>query len=151
MIASNVEGGYDKNKTVCYSDQYTFGANLDLEKIAGIRNAQFMVSINGRNGRDITVDRIQDSRAPVIGSGAQSNYGRRKTWHIGQLWYQQDLFDKVVGVKIGRMAIGEDFDNNGYYFQNLSLCGSLAGHGSGVWYNTPVSQYGARIRFNVVK
>lgn len=146
MVTTNIAGGYDRDKTARYSDQYTFGAKLDLEKIAGIHDAQFVVSINDRNGRDITADRIQDTRAPVIGSGAQSNYGRGQTWHIGQLWYQQKLFNKALDIKIGRMAIGEDFDNNGCYFQNLSLCGSLAGHGSGVWYNTPVSQYGARIK-----
>lgn len=151
IVTSNISGGYDRDKTARYSDQYTFGAKLDLEKLAGISDAQFVVSINDRNGRDITVDRIQDSRAPVIGSGAQSNYGRGQTWHIGQLWYQQKIFNNFLDFKIGRMAIGEDFDNNGCFFQNLSLCGSLAGHGSGVWYNTPVSQYGTRIKINFDK
>ncbi|MBE5251397.1 carbohydrate porin [Mixta mediterraneensis] len=151
MAASNIAGGYRTDTTARYSDQYTFGTKLDLEKIAGISNAQFVFSLNTRNGRDITVDRIQDSRAPVVGSGAQSNYGRGETWHIGQLWYKQQLFDNSLDIKLGRMAIGEDFDNNGCYFQNLSLCGSLAGHGSGVWYNAPVSQYGGRIRINFNK
>lgn len=148
MVTSNIAGGYDRDKTARYSDQFTFGTKLDLEKIAGISNAKFAFSLNTRNGRDITADRVQDPRAPVIGSGAQSNYGRGQTWHIGQLWYQQKLFDNSLDIKLGRMAIGEDFDNNGCYFQNLSLCGSLAGHGSGVWYNTPVSQWGARVRVN---
>ncbi|ENY5058595.1 carbohydrate porin [Salmonella enterica] len=148
MVTSNIAGGYDRDKTVRYSDQFTFGTKLNLDKIIGVSNAQFTFSLNTRNGRDITADRIQDPRAPVIGSGAQSNYGRGQTWHIGQLWYRQKLFDNNLDIKLGRMAIGEDFDNNGCYFQNLSLCGSLAGHGSGVWYNTPVSQWGARVRFN---
>jgi porin len=46
------------------------------------------------------------------------------------------------------MPPGEDFDNNGCFFQNLSLCGSLAGHGSGVWYNTPIGQWGGRIKYS---
>ena len=151
MVTSNVAGGYNRDKTARYSDQYTFGSKFDLEKIVGISNAQFVFSLNTRNGRDITADRIQDPRDPVIGSDAQGNYGRGQTWHIGQMWYRQQLFDNRFDIKLGRMAIGEDFDNSGCYFQNLALCGSLAGHGSGVWYNTPVSQWGGRIRINMDK
>lgn len=149
VVVTNVSGGYNRNKTVRYSDQFTYGINLDLQKIANINGGQVKLSLIDRNGKDLAQDRIQDPRTAMIGSDPQSNYGRGQTWHIAQLWYRQFLFDKRLDVKIGRMPIGEDFDNDGCYFQNLALCGSLAGHGSAVWYNTPVSQWGARIRYNV--
>lgn len=149
MVATNVAGGYNRNKTARYSDQYTIGFDLDLEKIAGITDGEFKASVIDRNGRDLTKDRIQDPRAPVIGSTVNSNYGRGQTWHAAQFWYRQSWLDKALDIKIGLMPVGEDFDSNGCYFQNLSLCGSLAGHGAVVWYNTPIGQWGSRIRYNI--
>lgn len=148
MTATNISGGYDRDKTLRYSDQYILGINMDLEKIVGIRDGEFKVSVNNRNGRDLTQDRLQDPRAPVIGSGVQSNYGRGQTLHATQFWFKKSWWDKKFDLKVGLMPQGEDFDNNGCFFQNLSLCGSLAGHGSGVWYNTPIGQWGTRIKYS---
>lgn len=149
MVTSNISGGYNRNKTVRYSDQYIVGADFNLEKILGIQDGEFKMSLIDRNGRDLTVDRIQDPRAPTIGSTVNSNYGRGQTWHATQFWYRQSWWNKALDIKLGLMPVGEDFDNNGCYFQNLALCGSLAGHGSGVWYNTPVGQWGTRVRYNM--
>lgn len=149
MLASNISGGYNRNKTVRYSDQYIIGIDMDLQKIAGIANGQFKMSVVDRNGRDLTKDRIQDPRAPVMGSTVNSNYGRGQTWHAAQFWYRQSWLDNALDLKAGLIPVGEDFDNNGCYFQNLSLCGSLAGHGNSAWYNTPIGQWGLRVRYNM--
>lgn len=149
MTATNISGGYDRDKTLRYSDQYILGIDMDLEKIFGIHDGEFKASLNDRNGRDLTQDRLQDPRAPVIGSGVQSNYGRGQTWHAAQFWFKKTWQDKRWDLKVGLMPPGEDFDNSGCYFQNLSLCGSLAGHGSGVWYNTPIGQWGGRIKYSL--
>ena len=121
---------------------------MDLEKSLGIHDGELKASVNNRNGRDLTQDRLQDPRAPVIGSGVQSNYGRGQTWHATQFWFKKTGWDKKLDLKVGLMPPGEDFVNNGCFFQNLSLCGSLAGHGSGVWYNTPIGQWGGRIKYS---
>ncbi len=147
MTATNISGGYDRDKTLRYSDQYILGIDMDLEKIFGIHDGEFKASLNDRNGRDLTQDRLQDPRVPVIGSGVQSNYGRGQTWHATQFWFKKTWQDKKWDLKVGLMPPGEDFDNSGCFFQNLSLCGSLAGHGSGVWYNTPIGQWGGRIKY----
>jgi porin len=149
METSNISGGYNRDKTVRYSDQYIIGVDFDLEKIFNITDGEFKVSVIDRNGRDLTSDRIQDPRVPVIGSSVNSNYGRGQTWHATQFWYRQSWFDKTLDLKVGLMSVGEDFDNNGCFFQNLSICGSLAGHGFGVWYNTPIGQWGSRLRYNL--
>lgn len=150
MMAANLAGGYDKDKTARYSDQFTFGADLNLEKILGISDGEFKTSLIDRNGRDLTQDRLQDPRAPVMGSGVQSNYGRGQTWHVEQFWYRQSWWKHALDIKLGLMPVGEDFDNNGCFFQNLSLCGALAGHGSGVWYNTPIGQWGTRLKYSIM-
>lgn len=149
IVDSNISGGYNRDKTVRYSDQYTIGADFNLEKIIGITDGEFKMSLVDRNGRDLTKDRIQNPKAPVIGSTVNSNYGRGQTWHVAQFWYRQSWLNNRFDIKLGLMPVGEDFDNNGCYFQNLSLCGSLAGHGAGVWFNTPIGQWGTRIRYNV--
>lgn len=46
------------------------------------------------------------------------------------------------------MPIGSDFDSTGCVFQNNSMCGGLVGHASTVWYNSPVGQWGGRIKVN---
>ena len=149
MLSANLAGGYNRNKTVRYSDQYLIGADFDLQKIAGIHDGEFKVLLVDRNGRDLTKDRIQDPRASVIASTVNGNYGRGQTWHAAQFWYRQSWFDKKLDLKSGLMPVGEDFDNNGCYFQNLALCGSLAGHGNSAWLNSPVGQWGTRLRYNM--
>lgn len=150
MVTTNVAGGYDRRHTARYSDQYIVGLDLDLEKILNIDDAEFKAALIDRNGRDLTQDRLQDPKTPVMGSTVQSNYGRGQTWHAAQFWYRQSWFNKKLDLKAGLMPVGEDFDNSGCFFQNLSMCGSLAGHGSGVWYNTPIGQWGARVKYSPV-
>lgn len=117
MTATNISGGYDRDKTLRYSDQYILGIDMDLEKIFGIHDGEFKASLNDRNGRDLTQDRLQDPRAPVIGSGVQSNYGRGQTWHATQFWFKKTWQDKKWDLKVGLMPPGEDFDNSGCYFK----------------------------------
>lgn len=54
MTATNISGGYDRDKTLRYSDQYIIGVDMDLEKVFGIRDGEFKASVNNRNGRDLT-------------------------------------------------------------------------------------------------
>lgn len=46
------------------------------------------------------------------------------------------------------MPIGDDFDSTGCVFQNNSLCGGLVAHASTVLYNSPVGQWGGRVKVN---
>ncbi|NMY13528.1 porin [Pseudomonas veronii] len=146
--AANVEGGYDNDHTARYTDQFNMGGAFDLQKIFGWDNASFQLLITERSGRDITNDRIADPRTGSIGSSAQENYGRGQTWRITTMAYQQKFLDDVLDIKVGRLPIGSDFDATGCVFQNNSLCGGLVGHGSTVWYNSPVGQWGGRIKVN---
>lgn len=147
--AANLSGGFDHDHTARYTDQFNLGGALDLEKILGWQKANFQLLITERSGRDITNDRLTDPRTGTIGSSVQENFGRGQTWRITTLAYQQTYFDNVLDVKAGRLPIGSDFDSTGCVFQNNSLCGGLVGHASTVWFNSPVGQWGARIKVNV--
>ncbi|MTD19646.1 porin [Pseudomonas sp. CCM 7891] len=146
--ASNLHGGYNHDSTVRYTDQFNMGGAFDLEKILGWEQANLQLLITERSGRDITNDRLTDSRTGTLGSSVQENYGRGQTWRITTLAYQQKFFDDVLDIKVGRLPIGSDFDSTGCVFQNNSLCGGLVGHASTVWYNSPVGQWGGRVKVN---
>ncbi len=146
--AANLSGGYDHDHTARYTDQFNMGGVFDLQKILGWDKANFQLLITERSGRDITNDRLADPRTGSIGSSVQENYGRGQTWRITTMAYQQKYFDDVLDIKVGRLPIGSDFDSTGCVFQNNSLCGGLVGHGSTVWYNSPVGQWGGRIKVN---
>lgn len=146
--AANLKGGYDHDHTARYTDQFNIGGALDLDKILGWNKASFQLLITERSGRDITNDRLTDPRVGTIGSSVQENYGRGQTWRITTMAYQQKFLDDVLDIKLGRLSLGSDFDSTGCVFQNNSMCGGLVGHGASVWYNSPVSQWGARIKVN---
>ena len=147
--AANLRGGYDHDHTARYTDQFNMGGAFDLQKILGLEKANFQLLITERSGRDITNDRLTDSRTGTLGSSVQENYGRGQTWRITTLAYQQKFLDDVLDIKVGRLPIGSDFDSTGCVFQNNSLCGGLVGHASTVWYNSPVGQWGGRIKVNI--
>ncbi|MFJ7884550.1 carbohydrate porin [Pseudomonas sp. NPDC096917] len=147
--AANLKGGFDHDHTARYTDQFNMGGAFDLEKILGWSDANLQLLITERSGRDITNDRLADPRTGTLGSSVQENYGRGQTWRITTLAYQQKYFDDVLDIKVGRLPIGSDFDSTGCVFQNNSLCGGLVGHASTVWYNSPVGQWGGRIKINL--
>ncbi|MDF7659502.1 carbohydrate porin [Erwiniaceae bacterium L1_54_6] len=146
--ASNLGGGYDKNTSMRYSDQWAFGVNLDLEKLLNWQDAEFQMTITDRNGRNIS-DQVGDPRSGML-SSVQEVYGRGQTWRLTQFWLRQGLFNDVVDIKAGRVTVGEDFDNFDSKFQNLAFGSGQAGNWRGDrWYNWPVSQWGGRIKFNI--
>nr|WP_314480842.1 carbohydrate porin [uncultured Pseudomonas sp.] len=148
-MGSNLRGGYDHDRTARYSDQFTFGSHMDLEKILGWQNAEFQLTVTERHGQNISNDRINDPRVGGFTS-AQEVWGRGQTWRLTQLWVRQKYFDGALDVKFGRFGEGEDFNSFPCAFQNLAFCGSQVGNWvGGIWYNWPVSQWALRVRYNL--
>lgn len=146
---SNLHGGYNHDKTVRYSDQWTLGAHLDLQKILGWHDAEFQLTLNNRNGDNISNDRIGDPRVGTI-SSSQEVWGRGSVTRLTQMWYQQKFFDQALSVKLGRFNEGEDFNTFPCDFQNLALCGSQVGDwDGGIWYNWPISQWAMRVKYQI--
>ncbi|WP_110972499.1 carbohydrate porin [Pseudomonas huaxiensis] len=148
-MGSNLRGGHDHDSTARYSDQFGFGSHLDLEKILGWHDAEFQLTVTERHGNNISNDRINDPRVGGFTS-AQEVWGRGQTWRLTQMWVKQKYFDGALDVKVGRFGEGEDFNSFPCDFQNLAFCGSQVGNWVGdSWYNWPVSQWAARVRYNL--
>ncbi|HHX6570271.1 TPA: carbohydrate porin [Pseudomonas aeruginosa] len=148
--ATNLHGGFNHDKTARYTDQWALGAHLDLQKILGWDAADFQLMITERSGNNLSNDRIADPRTGQL-SSVQEVWGRGQTWRLTQMWYRQKLFDDKLDVKLGRMGIQEDFNSFPCDFQSLAFCSSPIGNVAGdVWFSWPVSQWGMRIKYNVV-
>ena len=140
--ASNVQGGTKEGTR--YTDQWAFGSTLDLQKLLGLNDAKFQVTITDRNGRNLSSDEHLGTLQQV-----QEVYGRGQTVRLTQLWYEQTFGQGDFALKIGRATVGEDFDSFNCYFMNLSFCGSQPGNLAGsYWYNWPVSQWTGRLRYH---
>jgi len=148
-MGSNLHGGYNHDRTARYSDQFTFGSHLDLEKILGWQDTELQLTITERHGDNISNDRINDPRVGGFTS-AQEVWGRGETWRLTQMWIKQKYFDGALDVKFGRFGEGEDFNSFPCDFQNLAFCGSQVGNWvGGIWYNWPVSQWALRVKYNI--
>ncbi|MDH0629882.1 carbohydrate porin [Pseudomonas mosselii] len=148
-MGSNLHGGYSHDRAARYSDQFTFGVNMDLQKILGWQDTEFQLTVTERHGDNISNDRINDPRVGGFTS-AQEVWGRGETWRLTQMWIKQKYFDGTLDVKFGRFGEGEDFNSFPCDFQNLAFCGSQVGNWvGGIWYNWPVSQWALRVRYNL--
>ena len=140
--ATNVHGGTEQLWR--YTDQWTFATRLDLQKLFGIKGAQFALVITDRNGHNLSDDANLGSLQQV-----QELYGRGQTWRWTEFYYQQKFGGGKLDWKVGRLPVGDDFAAFSCEFMNLTFCGSAPGNLVGdYWYNWPVSQWATRIRAN---
>jgi len=141
--ASNVQGGVKQG--VRYTDQYTIGTTVDLDKLFKLPNATLQISVTDRNGRNLSADEKLGSLQEV-----QEVFGRGQTWRITQFWYDQTYFGNTIDWKVGRLAIGGDFATFDCDFMNLTFCGAQPGNVVGnYWFNWPVSEWATRVKANV--
>lgn len=141
-LAHNFSGGTDH--LTRYTDQWTFGTTLDLDKRWGWRGGTFQFTMTDRNGRNLGADAHIGNNMLI-----QEVYGRGQTWHLTQLWLNQKLLDGRLEVKLGRMTDGEDFFSFSCDFENLSFCGAQPGNLVGdYWVNWPTSQWATRIKYH---
>ena len=140
-LAYNAEGG--DGHLLRHADQFNIGTTLDLEKLLGWSGSKVQVTITDRNGDNLSTDANLGTLMQV-----QEIYGRGNVFRWTQFWYEQQLFDDKLDLKLGRMGVGEDFMSFSCYFQNLSFCGSLPGNIVSTWFNWPVSQWATRAKVN---
>lgn len=149
QAATNLDGGYNDSNTLENAAQLTLGANFDLSKIAGWDNTTAALSITKRDGNALTLTRIKDPRSSTLGN-SQEIYGRGKIWRLTQAWIKTGFDDNKLQAKFGRMGMSEDFNSSQCEFQNLLLCGGQLGKSIGsIWYNWPVSLWGANVKYQV--
>ncbi|MPQ68428.1 MULTISPECIES: carbohydrate porin [Pseudomonas] len=146
-MAANVHGGYDKNVTARWTEQYAVGFKADLQKILDWENTQFQFTVTERDGRNLTNDRVADPRVGAY-SSSQEVYGRGQTWRLTQMWMSKAWLDGALDIKAGRFDEGSDFNSFPCDFQSTPFCGAQAANWIGdIWYNWPVSQWALRTRY----
>ena len=154
-MATLLDAKYASSHGTEYADQFAIGAHLDLEKIAGWKDTEAQITVTERNGRNLsnTSDAL-NGQSTGVGNGhlssAQEVWGRGQTWRLTDFWIKKKFLEQKLDVKVGRFGEGEDFNSFDCDFQNLALCGSQVGNWVGdQWYNWPVSQWAARVKYNV--
>ncbi|MEG2267945.1 MAG: carbohydrate porin [Acinetobacter sp.] len=130
-----------------YADQFAIGTHIDLEKVLGWQDTEAQITITERNGRSLS--QTSDALAGQL-SSTQEVWGRGQTWRLTDFWIKKKFLDQKLDIKAGRFGEGEDFNSFDCDFQNLALCGSQVGNWVGdQWYNWPVSQWAARVKYNI--
>jgi porin len=138
--ATNAKGG--EKELWRYTDQWTFSTKLDLQKLFGLKQAQFGLVITDRNGRNLSDDAHLGNLQQV-----QELYGRGQTWRLTELYYDQKYLGGKLDWKIGKFGVGDDFASFSCEFLNLTFCGAQPGNLVGsYWYNWPVSQWATRLK-----
>jgi porin len=140
--AHNFTGG--TRSLTRYTDQWKFGASLDLDKLWGWSGGKFDIYITDRNGRNLGADANIGNNQLI-----QEVYGRGQTWHITVFALDQKFFDGRLEWRIGRLPVGEDTASFTCDFQNLTFCGAPPGNIVGdYWANWPTSQWATWLKFN---
>ena len=141
-LAGNPVGGVRQGFTECENLGADFMA--DLQKIAGISDAKFHVSMSQRSGTSLSNDYIGNA------FNVQQVYGG-ETFHLVDVEYIQRFFDNHLSFHGGRIAAGDDFLSSPYYWFFMS--NGIDGNPVGIFKNAPgMSGYpnatwGARLRW----
>ncbi|RYC33995.1 carbohydrate porin [Lichenibacterium minor] len=116
--AGNPVGGIRQG--VRYADQFFFGTDIDLQKLAGVSGAFLHGIFTQRDGHSLSNDLIGNSIS------VQEIYGGGQTYRLTYLSLEKKLFDDRVDVEVGRIPGQTAFLGSPYYcnFQNNSVCGS---------------------------
>lgn len=146
--ASNLRGGYNKSHATRYADQFTLGAAFDLQKLLGWQDAQFSVEVANTNGSSLNDKRLNDSRVDSF-SDTQEVSGNGSVTRLSKLWLSKGWFDDALNLKVGRFAVSDEFAVEDCEFQNLAFCDSQPGNYVGSFTQSPVSTWGARVKYSL--
>jgi porin len=141
--AYNPSGG--DHQSAAGAGELDFAALADLGKLIGDDGGSLEAKFTKRFGAHLGNVAGLDTLMQV-----QEIWGRGDIWRLTQLSFEQNLFNKAVSIEFGRVNPGSDFDVFACNFQNLTFCGSQPGNVDGdYWFNSPVSQWGGRIKANL--
>jgi hypothetical protein len=115
--AGNPVGGIEHGFT--YLHNFGFGVLFDLQKIAGISDTTFLVTISQRSGRGLTQDAIGNAIR------VQQIFGGGQTYRLVQMRFDQKLLDDRLELSYGRITTTADFLTSQFYcqFVNNGICG----------------------------
>jgi len=134
-LAGNVRGG--QRKDVTHVDQWMLAADLNLARMIGIKGGSFKATVIDRNGPS-----LNDTAGLNTLLNPQEVFGGGTRPRIVEFYYQQQLLNDRVTLKVGRMPESGDIFPFSCQFQNLTFCGTVPGYITPNWYTWPVSQWG---------
>jgi len=141
-LAGNPAGGLRQGFT--YTDNIGFGVRLDLEKLIGWGGAKLTVSGLDRNGLSLSQDYIGNQFT------VQQVYGGQTVMFYG-LYLEQQFWNDLAELKIGRFATGDDFASSPLYW--LYMNNGIDGNPQALPVNGQFSAYpwavwAARLKIN---
>jgi len=143
-VAGNVTGGIKKASS--YAGQVGFEADIDFEKMAGLRGLSFHTVLVNRQGTNVgtafgdNLNQVQE----IYGAGGNT------VVHLVYAYLEQSFAKGRVDIAVGRMPLLNDFAASplNCNFMNNSLCGnpkSLPGNDVGIS-SYPDAAWGVRFR-----
>ncbi len=141
-FAGNPSGGLAQGTDT--SGVVIFGADLNMEKIAGIPGAQVHTTFAQFFGHELSSDYI-GSRTKV-----QSFYYPKKQFELAEFTYEQALFDKRLSFVVGRANATGSFARSTYgcRFQNVADCPFELTQAVGAFPGFPYVNWGGSVRYN---
>jgi porin len=140
-IAGNPVGGM--TQSFAYADNFSFGMQLDFEKLIKWDGLTLTVSALDRNGSNLSARNIGNQFT------VQQVYGT-ETAVFYALVLEQRLLEDKVGIKVGRFSTGDDFASSPLYW--LYMNNGIDGNPQALPVNTAFSSYPASVwaaRFRV--
>jgi porin len=129
-----------------YAQQFAFGADVDMDKVAGLTGGTFHISFNAREGRNASADFIGNK------IDVSEIYGDGNNFRFAELSYQQALYNDLVDLKGGFFVMGDDFGRTAILcdFENDAFCAHPTSlpNNSG-WSDYPAGKWGARVKLNL--
>lgn len=144
------DGGYNPHQAPTFGTQFGVGTTLDMNKLAGWEGTTIRALITARQGQSTSIDGIQDPTAPQW-ANSQANWGRGNSGsRLSELYIEKNFKDQGISVRLGRMGLGTEFNTMACDFQGNAFCAAQMGKWQGkLWYNTPVSQWGGRVKYQL--
>ena len=143
------DGGFDAHQSPTFGTQFGVGTTLDMNKLAGWNGVTVRALVTARQGQSTSIEGIQDPNAPQW-ANSQANWGRGNSGSRLSELYIDKKFDSGWDVRLGRMGLGTEFNTMACDFQGNAFCAAQMGKWQGkLWYNTPVSQWGGRVKYNL--
>ena len=141
------DGGRDAGESPNTSAQFWLGTQLDLQKLAGWDGVNIRAVMTARQGQSTSIRDLQDPLAPQM-ANAQGTFGRgNQESRLTELSIEKNFKEQGLSIKAGRLGLGMDFNVMACDFASTAFCAAQMGKWQGgIWMNTPVSQWGARVK-----
>ena len=115
-FAASVSGGQDKGSGNSYA--LPFGADLDLDRMVGLKGTRVHISMNVSKGSSLAADHAGNAVS------FQTRYKTFQNLRLAAFAIEQDMFDGKVNISGGRVSPLTYFNQSNIYctFQNNSVC-----------------------------